>query len=129
MKHPGKGNDLKAACMDSLLCLAVTLLLSLLFGKLIDAGFVSLELLPAAACAVTGLSALAGCTVTALRVKKRRLLNTLVTAGLYLVCLLLANGLMLKGEVQTLLPSLICVVSAGLLGALIGAGKRGKYAA
>ena len=127
MKHGNKqGNDLKRACMGSLLCLLATLLLALLFGKLVDAGLVRMELVPAAACGIAGLSALAGCIVTALGAKQGALLWALVTGALYYVLLLCAHWLLTEGEPRAMLPTLLCVLAAALVGSLLGAGKRSR---
>lgn len=121
-----RGTDLKRACKGCLVSLIVTLLLALLFGKLIDGGLLGMQLLPAAGCAVTGLSALAGCIVTALHVQKRTLVYAFVTSFLYFLLLVFVNGLLLKGEFHSLLPTLLCVAAAALLGSLIGAARHGR---
>lgn len=128
MKHKNgiNGSDLKRACANSLVSLLTLLLLSLLFGKLIDAGLIRMELLPVCACAICGLSALAGCVLTALRAGKKALLYALVTAGLFYALLFCGNLLLRDRELRSPLPTLLCVLAAAMLGSLLGAGRRSR---
>ena len=82
--------------------------------------------LPVAAGVIAGLVAFLGALIAALHSGRRKLLCGLGAAGGYALFLLLGNLLFFGVHYGEALPVLLPLAGAGLLGALLGAGRRKK---
>ena len=79
-----------------------------------------------AAGVIAGLVAFLGALIAALHSGRRKLLCGLGAAGGYALFLLLGNLLFFGVHYGEALPVLLPLAGAGLLGALLGAGRRKK---
>ena len=101
-----------------------TLALAALAARLILGGKLPESSLPVAAGVIAGLVAFLGALIAALHSGRRKLLCGLGAAGGYALFLLLGNLLFFGVHYgEALLP----LTGAGLLGALLGAGRRKKH--
>ena len=117
-------NPWLSAVLNGFLCAAVSAALALLLAKLITSGALPVSMRVVYAYVITGLSALAGCAVTARRAEKQKLPLSFVTGASYLLLLDISNGILQKGEFQRLLPTMAVVLGCALLCGLLGARKR-----
>lgn len=106
----------------------LTLLLSLAVGKLILS-----EILPEAAIqwspiVITGIVSIILSLFAAIKTKQKKLMWGIGTAFAYLVILLLSNLLFFGEGFRGFLPIAGAVIGCGVLGSLLAAGKRRKYA-
>ena len=99
-----------------------TLALAALAERLILGGKLPESSLPVAA----GVIAFLGALIAALHSGRRKLLCGLGAAGGYALFLLLGNLLFFGVHYGNALPVLLPLAGAGLLGALLGAGRRKK---
>ena len=76
----------------------------------------------------TAVIAFAACLYCALRLPQKKILWGLLTAVSYLCLLLLSNLLFFGVGYGDILPVAGSVLGAGLVGSVLGAGKRRKYA-
>ena len=91
-----------------------------------DPGKLPESSLPVAAGVIAGLVAFLGALIAALHSGRRKLLCGLGAAGGYALFLLLGNLLFFGVHYGEALPVLLPLAGAGLLGALLGAGRRKK---
>jgi len=103
-----------------------TLALAALAARLILGGKLPESSLPVAAGVIVGLVAFLGALIAALHSGRRKLLCGLGAAGGYALFLLLGNLLFFGVHYGEALPVLLPLAGAGLLGALLGAGRRKK---
>ena len=103
-----------------------TLALAALAARLILGGKLPESSLPVAAGVIAGLVAFLGALIAALHSGRRKLLCGLGAAGGYALFLLLGNLLFFGVHYGEALPVLLPLAGAGLLGALLGAGRRKK---
>ena len=101
-----------------------TLALAALAARLILGGKLPESSLPVAV--IAGLVAFLGALIAALHSGRRKLLCGLGAAGGYALFLLLGNLLFFGVHYGEALPVLLPLAGAGLLGALLGAGRRKK---
>ena len=94
--------------------------------RLILGGKLPESSLPVAAGVIAGLVAFLGALIAALHSGRRKLLCGLGAAGGYALFLLLGNLLFFGVHYGEALPVLLPLAGAGLLGALLGAGRRKK---
>lgn len=113
------------------ICIAIpilTFLLALAAGKLVLS-----ELLPEAAtkylpAIITGIVSLLLSMFAAIKMKQKKFLWGIGTAVIYLLMLLISNLLFFGEGYDGILPVAGAVLGCGLIGSLLGAGKRRKYA-
>lgn len=106
----------------------LTILFSLAGSKLILS-----EILPENAMkwmpwVITGVVSVVLSLFAALKMKQKKFLWGFGTACVYLSMLLISNLLFFGEEYQGILPIASVVLGCGILGSLIGAGKRRKFA-
>lgn len=106
----------------------LTLLLSFACGELILT-----ELLPESAIqwisiVIVGIVALILSLFVAIKMKQKKFMWGIGTAGTYLLMLLLSNLLFFGEGYQGILPIAGAILGCGILGSFLGAGKRRKYA-
>lgn len=101
-----------------------TLALAALAARLILGGKLPESSLTVAAGVIAGLVAFLGALIAALHSGRRKLLCGLGAAGGYALFLLLGNLLFFGVHYGEALPVLLPLAGAGLLGALLGAGRR-----
>ncbi len=114
----------RTVAAGSLLSLSMTLLLTALLSIGIDRGLVRIELSGVGAYVIIGLSAFAGCAVSAIRGKNGKLLHAMITAAVYYL-ILIAGKVMLsaKGSAR-LLPTAGIILLVSMLCGLISARER-----
>lgn len=115
------------AILFGLLSAVLSFAMSLLFAKLILNGSVPLEQLPKLSVLIHAVSALAGCLLSALTAKERKLLYAALTGAVYFLILCIANGFLLRGEIRTLPLTATVVAAAALLSGLLSAKKKKRY--
>lgn len=107
---------------------ALTLLLALLCAKLILGESLPEKQLPLMGCVIGGVVAFLLCLYSALRMPQKKILWGIVTAAGYACLLMLGNLLFFGVGYSGVLQMLAAVFGAGLLGSVLGAAKRRKYA-
>lgn len=113
---------------ELILAAALTLGVCLAGAKLMLAQVVPEERVQLLACIGTGLVSFLVSMLTALRTTQKKFLWALLTAGCYLAALLLSNLLFFGEGFGQLIPNIAAIMGSGILGALLGAGKRRKIA-
>ena len=113
---------------ELILAAVMTLGVSLAGAKLMLAQVVPEEKVQLLACIGTGIVSFLISMLTALRTSQKKFLWALLTAGLYLAGLLLSNLLFFGEGFGQILPNIAAILGGGILGALLGAGKRRKIA-
>ncbi len=127
MKRTGKkGGRLYLQLL--LLMPVLTLLLAAIGAKLIDGEVLGEEAVNALAPVIAALSAFSLALYAALRSPQKKFLWAVTTAVAYACLLLLGNLLFFGVGFGPVLPVLASVLTAGLLGGLLGSRKRRKYA-
>ena len=126
MNRKGKG---KGTVLSLLIAMPVlTVLLALLGAKLILSEVIPEGAMQWCVCGITGLVAFILCLYCSLRIPQKKFLWGLVTAGAY-CCLLLLSNLLFFGIGYGSIPSVaLSIFAGGILGSLLGAGKRRKFA-
>lgn len=107
---------------------ALTILLALLCAKLILGESLPEKQLPLMGCVIGGVVAFLLCLYSALRMPQKKILWGIVTAAGYACLLMLGNLLFFGVGYSGVLQMLAAVFGAGLLGSVLGAAKRRKYA-
>lgn len=107
---------------------ALTVLLSLGCAKLILSETVGEEKTELLACIVAAVVSFTASLYAALRAPQKKLICGMTAAGAYALCLAAGNLLFFGIGYGRILPILLSVLGAGLLGSLPGAAKRRKYA-
>lgn len=128
MRKKGKRKSVGIFIQLLIAMLLLTLLLSLGTAKLILSESVPQEKIGLCVCIYTALISFAVSLYSALRMPQKKFLWGLLTAVAYLCLLLLGNLLFFGIGYGNVLPGTLCVLCGGLLGSLLGAGKRKKYA-
>lgn len=106
----------------------LTFLAALGTAKLMLSEAVGQERAGLCVCIYTAVIAFAACLYCALRLPQKKILWGLLTAVSYLCLLLLSNLLFFGVGYGDILPVAGSVLGAGLVGSVLGAGKRRKYA-
>ena len=129
-RKPGKKmNPYLRALLCAWIGAVLTVVLTLIAGKLLLGGLLPMKQLDAVCWGIRGISVTTACLAAALSGKKTRLLCSALAGGGYLVLLCCANALFWKGSFQELAPNAILIAGAILLGAVISSLKRKAYAA
>ena len=124
MRKKGRGVIIQLAVALPLL----TVLLSLGCAELILSEVIGEEKIELLACILTGIVAFAASLYAAIRSPQKKLIWGMLTALGYGCCLLVGNLLFFGIGYGRILPIMSSVLGAGLLGSLLGAAKRRKYA-
>lgn len=103
-----------------------TLLLSMLCAALMEKGSIPEERTNLSACLIVGLVSLLSCAVTASCAKEKKLLRGMLGAGIYAALLLLGNLLFFGVGYADVLPILMSILAAGVLGSILGSLRKRK---
>ena len=119
----------RSVVMQCLLSMpTLTILLSFVCAKLIVSEILKEESLQMCVVAIVGFVAFGGSLYCAIRMPQKKAMWGLGTAVVYFVMLFLGNLLFFGLGYGEIMSVLICVLTGGILGSLIGALKRRKYA-
>lgn len=122
-------NATKGIVIPVLIAMPVlTLLFSFACGKLILSNLLpetAVEWIPIV---IAGIVTLILSIFTAIKMKQKKFIWGIGTAGTYLIMLLLSNLLFFGEGYQGILPIAGAILGCGVLGSFLGAGKRRKYA-
>ena len=128
MKRKGKRGTRGVALQLLLALPLLTFLAALGTAKLMLSEAIGQERAGLCVCIYTAVIAFAACLYCALRLPQKKILWGLLTAVSYLCLLLLSNLLFFGVGYGEILPVAGSVLGAGLVGSVLGAGKRRKYA-
>ena len=106
----------------------LTLLLSFACGKLILSNLLPETAVQWIPIVIAGIVTLILSLFTAIKMKQKKFMWGIGTAGTYLIMLLLSNLLFFGEGYQGILPIAGAILCCGVLGSFLGAGKRRKYA-
>ena len=127
MKRKGKGSGIGFGFL--LFMPILTILLALLFSKLILSGVIPEKGISWCACVIVGVVALLLCLFSSMKSAQKKFLWGMTTACIYACLLLLGNllffGVAYGGNVPAVLAT---VLLSGMLGSLLGCKKRRKFA-
>ncbi len=103
---------------------ALTILAAFGGAKLILSGAVPESKLELTVCIAVGLVALVLSLIGAYRAKQKKFIWGIAFAAGYIVILMLSNLLFFGEGYGAILPNVIAVMTGGVIGSMIGAGKR-----
>ena len=106
----------------------LTLLLSFACGKLVLSNLLLETAVQWIPIVIAGIVTLILSLFTAIKMKQKKFMWGIGTAGTYLIMLLLSNLLFFGEGYQGILPIAGAILGCGVLGSFLGAGKRRKYA-
>lgn len=106
----------------------LTLLLSIACGKLVLSNLLPETAVQWIPIVIAGIVTLILSLFTAIKMKQKKFMWGIGTAGTYLIMLLLSNLLFFGEGYQGILPIAGAILCCGVLGSFLGAGKRRKYA-
>ena len=122
----GKQKGGKRAVLLVIGMVAATLLLSMLCAALMEKGSIPEERTNLSACVIVGLVSLLSCAVVASRATEKKLLRGMLGAGIYAALLVVSNLLFFGVGYVDVLPILMSILAAGVLGSILGSLRRKK---
>lgn len=128
MKRKGKKSARGIVLQLAIAMPLLTILFALLSAKLILEEMIGEEYAGMCVCIYTALVAFLLCLYCAIRMPQKKILWGMLTAIGYLCLLLLSNLLFFGIGYGHILPVSACILGAGLIGSVLGAAKRRKYA-
>ena len=128
MKGKGKGSTEKAGnkmiLKTALLYLVIMLSLAALVAQLIMMGIIPEGSYTLMGAIIGSLTSLIGTWYCGRKAKEKRIIMGLISAIVYCLCLLAGNLLFFGVAYGKVVPIVLSVFGAGIVGSLIGAGKK-----
>lgn len=106
----------------------LSILMALALAKLILSETIRQDQQLIGVCVIAGVIAFMLCLYCAIRMPQKKAIWGFATAGSYALALLLGNLLFFGVGYGRITPILITIILTGIVGSLIGSGKRKKYA-
>lgn len=122
----GKQKGGKRAALLIAGLVGATLLMSMLCAALMEKGSIPEEKTNLCACVIVGLVSLMSCGLIASRASEKKLLRGILGAGIYTGLLLIGNLLFFGVGYADVLPILLSILAAGILGSATGSLRRKK---
>lgn len=122
----GKQKGGKRAALLIAGLVGATLLMSMLCAALMEKGSIPEEKTNLCACVIVGLVSLMSCGLIASRASEKKLLRGIFGAGIYAGLLLIGNLLFFGVGYADVLPILLSILAAGILGSAAGSLRRKK---
>lgn len=126
MNKNGKG---RGVVIQTLIAMPIlTVLLSLAAAAMIRSELLPESTLQISACAVAAIVSFLLCLYCALRMSQKKFIWGMLIAAIYCCMMLLGNLLFFGVGYGNILSVVLTIITAGILGSLLGAAKPRKYA-